>query len=203
MLIRSFVENSYFEQFILDVCIATLEDGGVTSNVHTSQFLAPVDAWGLPRYPAKTRILPPGADLSSGLRDFIWANVDDLRAPCSWLGTWINPSTCCCHLDITEIYPTFEEAHAQALHHNASGSRAIIAVYNFKQKRTVYVQDSRVEGVPGVAFTEKSHGLCSAVLQREGWGAQAISVGKEQLISVPSDASRFAPCVLLLSGRQE
>lgn len=146
------LERYYLEKFILEVSIATLEHGGVTSNLHTYQFLAPIDAWGLPRYPEKTLILQPDADIFSGLRHFIHANTDSLHAPGSWLGTWINPSTDCCHLDITEIYPTFEEARAQALQRNASGVRAIVAIYNFKQKRTVYLRDE-LEAVSAQAAT--------------------------------------------------
>lgn len=200
MLTRSFLERYYFERFILDVCIATLEDGGVTSNVHTYQFLAPIDAWGLPRYPERTRILPPGADLSSGLRDFIQTNTDYLHAPCSWLGTWINPSTRCCHLDITEICTTFEEAHAQALHHNATSARAIVALYNFKQKRTVYVQDNRVEGAPGAACADRIRCLCGDVPQGQGGGWEE----RAKLVDVPAGGAErhFAPCVLLPPGRQ-
>ncbi len=127
------------EEFIHEVTLATLEHGGVTSNLHTYQFLAPIDAWALPRYPEETLILPPGADLSSGLRHFIQRNSGHLHASGSWLGTWINPATSCCHLDITEICPTFEEARAQALQRNATSSRLIVAIYNFMHKQTVYV----------------------------------------------------------------
>jgi hypothetical protein len=141
MDIEPLLARYYLEKFILEVSIATLEHGGVTSNLHTYQFLAPIDAWGLPRYPEKTLILPPGVDISAGLRDFIQANTDYLYAPGSWLGTWINPSTHCCHLDITEICPTLEEARAHALQRSATGPRAIVAIYNFKQKQTIYLHE--------------------------------------------------------------
>lgn len=135
------LERYYLEKFILEVSIATLEYGGVTSNLRTYQFLEPIDAWALPRYPEKTLILQPGTDISANLRGFIHTNVSHLHAPGSWLGTWINPATRCCHLDITEIYPSLEEARTQALQRNASGSRAIVAVYNFKQQKTIYLRE--------------------------------------------------------------
>ncbi len=141
---EAILEQYYLEKFILEVSIATLEQGGVTSNLETYQFLAPIDAWGLPRYPERTRVVPPGTDLSRALRRFIQANIDHLRAPGSWLGTWMNPFTHCCHLDITEIYPTFEEAHARASLHNATCSHMIVAMYNFKHDRTVYLQEEPV-----------------------------------------------------------
>src|SRR4051794_23320287 len=109
MHLQSLLERYYLEKFILEVSIATLEYGGVTSNLPTYQFLAPIDAWGLPRYPDKTLILQPGADIFSGLYSFIQNNGDALHKPDYWLGTWINPTTHCCHIDITEICSTLEE----------------------------------------------------------------------------------------------
>lgn len=141
------LERYYLEKFIFEVSIATLEHGGVTSNLRTYQFLDPIDAWALPRYPEKTLILLPGTDISANLRHFIHANADHLHSPGSWLGTWINPATHCCHLDITEIYPSLEEARTQALQRNATSSRAIIAVYNFKQQRTIYLREEPAQVV--------------------------------------------------------
>lgn len=138
---RLLLERYYLEKFMLEVSIATLELGGVTCNLSTHQFLVPIDAWGLPRYPEKTLILQPDADIFAGLCSFIAHNSYALSAADSWLGTWINPRTRCCHIDITEICSNFEEAYTQAFRRNASSSRAIVAIYNFKHKRTVYLQE--------------------------------------------------------------
>ena len=112
---ETWLEHYRFEKYLLDLCIVTLEQGGVTSNVLTRQFLPPIDAWGVPKYPEKTLILPPGANLIPGLRAFILGNQTALHSPDTWLGTWINPFTRCCHVDITEIYHNLDEARQEAL----------------------------------------------------------------------------------------
>src|SRR5262245_46927944 len=61
------LEQYRFEKYLLDLCIVTMEQGGVTSNVRTRQFLPPIDAWGVPKYPEKTLILPPGTNLLPSL----------------------------------------------------------------------------------------------------------------------------------------
>jgi len=66
MQFATWLERYYFEKYILEVSIATLERGGVTSKVDTYQFLNPIDAWGMPKYPDKTVILPPRANISQG-----------------------------------------------------------------------------------------------------------------------------------------
>lgn len=135
------LEHYYFERFLLEISIATLERGGVTSNLCTYEFLAPIDAWGLPKYPDRTLILPPEACIAEGLRSFIQNNASYLYAPDSWLGTWIHPLTHYCHLDITEICPTLEEAHHAAYIHSQNRQREIIALYNFKHNRTVFLSN--------------------------------------------------------------
>lgn len=132
---QTWLERYAFQKFILEISIATLEKGGVTSNLHTYQFLAPIDAWGLPKYPERTLILPPNANIAEGLHQFIEANYSDLYAP----GTWINPLTQCCHLDITEIFPSLAEARCEALKRAMPGCRSIVALYNFKHDQTVYL----------------------------------------------------------------
>ena len=135
----NWLEYYYFEKFLLEISIATLERGGVTSSLHTYEFLAPVDAWGLPKYPDRTLILPPEACIAEGLWRFIQNNTSYLYAPDTWLGTWIHPLTRCCHLDITEICPTLDEARHAAYMYSQSGQREIIALYNFKYDRTVFL----------------------------------------------------------------
>lgn len=142
MQFATWLERYYFEKYILEVSIATLERGGVTSKVDTYQFLNPVDAWGMPKYPDKTVILPSGANIFQGITDFIQCNDTYLREPDCWLGTWINPATSECYLDITTIYPCLEEARCEAIALSRTAQRRIVALYNFKHERTVYLQEN-------------------------------------------------------------
>jgi hypothetical protein len=145
MRFKTWLERYYFEKYILEVSIATLERGGVTTNPHTYQFLAPIDAWGLPKYPGKTAILPPEANIAEELIRFIQTNNIYLHEPDAWLGTWINPVTKCCHLDITTISPSLEEAKREAFARSILERRHIVAIYNFKQNQTVYLCGEQAE----------------------------------------------------------
>jgi hypothetical protein len=142
MQFATWLERYSFEKYILGVSIATRERGGVTSKVDTYQFLNPIDAWGMPKYPDKTVILPPGANIAQGITDFIQCNAACLREPDCWLGTWINPTTDECYLDITTIYPCLEEARCEAIALSRTAQRRIVALYNFKHGQTVYLQES-------------------------------------------------------------
>ena len=128
------LDHYRFEKYLLDLCIATLEQGGVTSNILTYQCLPPIDAWGVPKYPEKTLILPPGTNLLPGLRMFVQQHRALLHCPDTWLGTWINPFTRCCHVDVTEIYADLDVARQEALKHSQ-----VLALYNFKYQQTVYL----------------------------------------------------------------
>lgn len=140
MQLATKLKHYYFEKYILDVAIATLERGGATSRVDTYQFLAPIDAWGFPKYPGKTAILAPDSDLTEGLAHFIQANHTSLCEPDAWLGTWINPRTHCCYLDITAIYPYLEEARQEAFRLSQQESRSVMALYNFKHDQVIYLE---------------------------------------------------------------
>jgi hypothetical protein len=135
------LQQYYFEKYLLEVSIATLERGGVTTSVDTYEFLAAIDAWGFPKYPEKTIILPPGTHIVESLRQFILRNTQELHEPGSWLGTWIDPLNHCCYLDITALAPCLETAKAEASKYGQRGSRKIVALYNFKQQQTVYLDD--------------------------------------------------------------
>src|SRR5215471_14716641 len=112
---ETWLEYYRFEKYLLDLCIVTLERGGVTSKMLTRQFLPPIDAWCVPRYPEKTLILPPEANLLAELRAFVQQNHAPLQETDAWLGTWINPFTRCCHLDVIELYPDLDAARREAL----------------------------------------------------------------------------------------
>ena len=144
MEVETRLKQFYFEKYLLDVASATLERGGVTTNVDTYEFLAPIDAWGVPKYPGKTVVLRPGANLVEELRWFIRENNRELNEPGAWLGTWVHPSTHCCYLDITAIASCLEAAKQEAFKRSQQDGREIVALYNFKYQQTVYLCEPAV-----------------------------------------------------------
>jgi hypothetical protein len=56
-----------------------------------------------------------------------------------WLGTWINPQTQHCYLDITTSHPDLNEARRIALEISDREGRRIVALYNSKQNKTIYL----------------------------------------------------------------
>jgi hypothetical protein len=134
------LERYYFEKYVLEVCIATLERGGATSKLNTYEFVSPIDAWGIAKYPGKTAILPPEANLPQEITAFIHTNKGYLQQPDCWFGTWIDPCTGNCYLDITAIYPCLEEARREAVALSQNAQRRIVALYNFKYGQTHYLE---------------------------------------------------------------
>jgi hypothetical protein len=132
-----------FEQYTLCVTIATIERGGVTSHPHTYQFLAPVDAWGFPKYPSKTILVAPVMDLHLAIRSFVTTHLCVFGEPNTWFGTWINPQTQHCYLDITTSHPDLGQAQALAQQISQRERRQIVALYNTLRKQTVYLEGDR------------------------------------------------------------
>lgn len=147
---ETWLERYRFDKYVLDLCIVTLEQGGVTSNIRTRQFLPPIDAWCVPKYPEKTLILPPGTNLMPSLKAFILQHRGVLHSPDTWLGTWIHPVTQCCHLDITELYVHLEEARQEALKRSQ-----VLALYNCKHNQTVYLHTEPVLSEDAYALEER------------------------------------------------
>ena len=139
MLFQSQLARYRFEKYVLEVVIATLEQGGVASRPDTYQFLLPADSWSFPKYPGRTVILPPHVDLVSELKAFIAANEPFLTEPDCWLGTWINPHTDHFYLDVATACADLDEARRIALEVSAREGREIVALYNAKRKETVYL----------------------------------------------------------------
>lgn len=133
------LEKYYFEKYVLEVWIVTIERGGTTSKLATHQFLSSIDSWAISKYPARTVILPPGANLLQEITAFIHSNESYLKEPDCWLGTWINPCTGNCYLDITTIYSCLEEAKSEASALSQEVQRKIVALYNFKLEKTIYL----------------------------------------------------------------
>ena len=139
MHFKTQLEEHYFTRYILDVVIATLENGGSASRIDTYQFLTPVDTWRFPKYPSKTAILPPDACLSMELKKFIDVNKTFLQEPECWLGTWINPYTRHFYLDVTTSCKDLEIARKTAIDISSKEGRKIVAIYNSKLDQTVYL----------------------------------------------------------------
>lgn len=139
MKFESLLERYHFEKYILDVCIATIEQGGVTTKVDTYQFLSPIDAWGIPKYPDRTVILPQGVDLQQEILSFVLLNEACLKGPEAWLGTWIDPITHRCYLDITTLCFCLDDAVQEAIALSKSGQRKIVALYDFKRGEAIYL----------------------------------------------------------------
>lgn len=128
-----------FEKYVLEIVITTLNKGGTASRLDGYQFLPSADVWEFPKYPSRTVILLPDADLVKELKNFIAANETYLREPDCWLGTWINPQTGCFYLDITTSCPDLNEAKRIALEISDREGRRIVALYNSKRRETVYL----------------------------------------------------------------
>ncbi len=121
------------------IASATLEHNGVAFKLDTCQFLPPMEIWSFPKYPGRTAILPSNINLVDALRDFISTNEQLLREPDCWLGTWIHPSTHDFYLDVATGCAGLEEAKRMALAASQRDGRKIVAIYNSKQNRTIYL----------------------------------------------------------------
>jgi hypothetical protein len=128
-----------FDNIVLEIATNTLKKGGTAFRLDGYQFLPSADVWEFPKYPSRTVILPPDADLVEELKNFIAANETCLREPDCWLGTWINPQTGCFYLDITTSCPDLNEAKRIAIETSNQEGRRIVALYNSKRKETVYL----------------------------------------------------------------
>ena len=139
MQFQSPLERDRFEKYIQDVAFATLQNGGTASKLNGNRLLPPMDVWQFPKYPGRTLILPPEANLTEELKHFILANESFLREPDCWLGTWINPKTRCFYLDITTGCADLETARQIALEISEREGRRIVAIYNSMRRETVYL----------------------------------------------------------------
>ena len=130
-----------FSAFVLEVVAATTGQGGAAARLETCELLPPGDTWGFPKYPSKTVILPPEADLATELRRFVERNGAYLSESDCFLGTWINPHTGYCYLDITTHCDDLDRARQVARTLSAEQGRNIVALYNAKLEQTVYLWD--------------------------------------------------------------
>src|SRR5689334_4734688 len=127
------------ENYLPQIASATIEQNGVAFKLDTCQFLPPMDSWSFPKYPGRTAILPSNTELIDALRDFISANEQYLREPGCWLGTWVHPITHDFYLDVATSCADLEEAKRMALEASRLDGRKIVAIYNSKQDRIVFL----------------------------------------------------------------
>lgn len=84
------------------------------------------------------------AELDSSLRRFIALHRELLLTGDLWLGTWINPATGGCYLDLITRHPDQHEARRLARRYSHRGGRKIIAICNPGRRQTRPVWDEPV-----------------------------------------------------------
>lgn len=118
----------------------TLDHGGTTADLMTMRTLPAVDAWYFPRFPERTMIVPL-TDLAPSVHRFIGLHRDTLTDDNIWLGTWINPETRACYLDLITRNADQHEALKLARRYSRVGGRKIIAICNPRRRQTRQVWD--------------------------------------------------------------
>ena len=152
MLLHDFGTRYGLHRYIRKLVTLTYQQGGITANVMPQEILGAVDIWMFPKYPAQTVIVPPGPALAPALLSFVQLHWAALCECDTWLGTWVNPETNYWHIDITAGCWTLEEAQQQAFACGARDNRPIMAIYNIRQHRTVYL--NHLTAIAGVAQGE-------------------------------------------------
>lgn len=123
-------------ELIKSIAATTIQDGGVTYSFAKNEFITAADAWFYPQYPAITRIVPVN-DLTQALSDYVDRHAELLEQNNMFLGTWMNPESKNCHLDITTCRATKEEARKEARRINGEDSGQILAIYNPQRDTSV------------------------------------------------------------------
>lgn len=129
-----------FEEYISEVKRKTVEEGGSASKPSSCIFLPIQDLWCFPKYPAKTFILSPHVNLAKELIFFIEKNSTFLNEEDCWLGTWVNPQTGEYYLDISTGIENLEVARSFAIQAGQKDAREIVAMFNPKQQRTIFLK---------------------------------------------------------------
>ena len=133
------ISTHAWEQFVQAIAHLTRTDGGAAFKLDRCEFLPMMDIWSFPKYPGKTRILPPETDLVTAICEFIHANEMLLNETDCWLGTWINPYSREYYLDIATGHENLEEAKQMAYEAGLRDGRQIVAIYNSLRKETVFL----------------------------------------------------------------
>jgi hypothetical protein len=116
----------------------TFEQGGATFDFATQSFAEPGDFWYFPKYPSLTAIVDRER-LGEELLDFVRRHRERCREPGVWLGTWINPLTDKCYLDVTMRLADKDAAMSVARRVGGVGARRVVTMYNPALGQTAYV----------------------------------------------------------------
>lgn len=130
-----------FDLYIREIVSRTLRSGGSASKPRTRSFLPALDIWSFPKYPSRTLILPGTENLAEELKLFIAQNGAALAEKDCWLGTWLNPQSGDIYLDIATGVETLEEAYQLAMKTGLEEGRHVVAMFNAKRNRTVYLRE--------------------------------------------------------------
>jgi hypothetical protein len=139
MQLQSQLTDYALDKYIQEIAAATFEHGVTAFRLEGYELLPLMESWQFPKYPSKTVILPPEADLVEALKSFVSSHEIFLREPDCWLGTWIHPQTRCFYLDIRTSCEDLDESRWLALEISAHEGRRIVAIYNPRRKETVYL----------------------------------------------------------------
>ena len=134
--------SQFTESYLIEIARRTIQEGGSASKPSSCSFLPIQDQWCFPKYPARTSILPPSVDLVDELRNFISRNVELLNEDDCWLGTWVNPQTGEYYLDVSTGIEDQDIAVASATLAGKKEGRDVVAIFNPKQNRTIFLKPS-------------------------------------------------------------
>lgn len=96
------------------------------------------DEWYFPALPDETAIVQP-EQLERTFEDFAAKHKDKLLEDNMYLGVWLNPESNEYYFDINTAVADAREAIELAKQINTSSKRQILALYNPKRDRTVYL----------------------------------------------------------------
>ena len=131
--------SDLFKRYLEAVAEKTLQHGGTASNPVALEFLPIRDLWCFPKYPSKTAILPPTANLTAELESFIDQNRKSLNEADCWLGTWVNPQTGDYYLDVSTGIKGLEAARETAIRVGNNEGRKIAAIFNPARNETIFL----------------------------------------------------------------
>lgn len=126
------------DELLHQIVTRTVERGGATFDIATLSFASPGDFWYFPRYPSRT-VMVERSRLLEELSAFVERNRDVCTGPGIWLGTWINPHSGRCYLDVTMRVAGKEAALREARRVSDLDGRKIVTIYHPGIDRTEYV----------------------------------------------------------------
>jgi hypothetical protein len=126
------------DELLHQIVARTLAHGGATFDLATLAFESPGDFWYFPRYPSRTRIVDQRR-LPEEIPAFIERNREVCTGADLWLGTWINPQSGQCYLDLTMRLAGKDQALREARRVSEADGRKIVTMYNPGLGRTEYV----------------------------------------------------------------